>query len=459
MPANLTDNYVANTYKGVLHANGEELPAEAKVQVYDGAGNATALKLGVLGADCMSLSAYGLTANDFKYPDTPGDQYSIVCQTSNNLTGINNLELLGVQEIFCNASVGDSYSRSGENIVPIPLVECGIVKDVNEVAVSAITKADGGADIDQTGEFSITKVAAKGGIITTLTLSQISRPINPNLLINAQGIINQRQIAANTALNQEWNPQNYFIDRWKSNSGVVINWNLTSNINRNAITMVAPAGGISQIIEKINIVPGSHVLSWTGTAAASIFENDVLKATGSGGTGSIKTLSVNLGGGGDVRITFANGTVSLPKFERGSIRTEFDYRSFGSELQLCQRYFSKTYPYAVRPQTANRDGSIMHHGIEPINPTAHNMQWRYPVEVTSNVIVYSFNPLTAENPNRFAVLGQLDSDRLTDIRSHTCTVSYGTSSVLAIQRTSGADNLYPNGVRVSTAHFVVDAEL
>jgi predicted acylesterase/phospholipase RssA len=45
-PANLTDNYVANTYKGVLHVNGEELPADTKVQVYDGAGNETAIKIG-----------------------------------------------------------------------------------------------------------------------------------------------------------------------------------------------------------------------------------------------------------------------------------------------------------------------------------------------------------------------------------------------------------------------------
>ena len=100
MPSNLTDNYVANTYKGVLHVNGEELPADAKVQVYDGAGNETAIKIGNNGIDCLSLSALGLTANDFKYPDVPGNQFSVLCQTSTNTEGkINILELKNIKEV------------------------------------------------------------------------------------------------------------------------------------------------------------------------------------------------------------------------------------------------------------------------------------------------------------------------------------------------------------------------
>ncbi|MGA1047426.1 MAG: hypothetical protein ACO3UU_05410, partial [Minisyncoccia bacterium] len=105
-------------------------------------------------------------------------------------------------------------------------------------------------------------------------------------------------------------------------------------------------------------------------------ENNNDKVTGTGGSGSVKQLSVNLVGDGNVRITFTNGQFSLPKFERG-IRTEFDYRDFGTELLLCQRYFNKTYSYNVRPGRQSTDGRIIAHTTEPITPTFHNGGWRY----------------------------------------------------------------------------------
>ena len=41
------------------------------------------------------------------------------------------------------------------------------------------------------------------------------------------------------------------------------------------------------------------------------------------------------------------------QLEVGSTATDFEYRSFGEELALCQRYFSKSYDYDVAPATAN----------------------------------------------------------------------------------------------------------
>jgi hypothetical protein len=37
------------------------------------------------------------------------------------------------------------------------------------------------------------------------------------------------------------------------------------------------------------------------------------------------------------------------QLEKGSTATSFDYRPFGTELQLCQRYFSTSFPYGTAP--------------------------------------------------------------------------------------------------------------
>ena len=48
------------------------------------------------------------------------------------------------------------------------------------------------------------------------------------------------------------------------------------------------------------------------------------------------------------------------QFESGSVATDFEHRSFGQELSLCQRYYYKTYDYATAPATATFVG--MQHG-------------------------------------------------------------------------------------------------
>jgi hypothetical protein len=157
---------------------------------------------------------------------------------------------------------------------------------------------------------------------------------------------------------------------------------------------------------------------------------------------------------------FTNGGFSLPKFERGRIVTSFDYRDFGSELTRCQRYFCKTYPYRIQPQSAVYSGSIQSHSTEPINPTAHNLQWGYPVELRGpqNVRAYAFNPRTGEI-DHFSIGGQFDTERGADFVSRRCEVARDTSRVLHVRRTSGPTNEFPTGpMRIAAVQFVADAE-
>ena len=44
------------------------------------------------------------------------------------------------------------------------------------------------------------------------------------------------------------------------------------------------------------------------------------------------------------------------QLEVGTVATEFEHRSFGEELALCQRYYQKSYPLATAPGTAITDG-------------------------------------------------------------------------------------------------------
>ena len=47
------------------------------------------------------------------------------------------------------------------------------------------------------------------------------------------------------------------------------------------------------------------------------------------------------------------------QLEKGSTATSFDYRPYGTELQLCQRYFEKSYDISVAPGTATNNGEYM----------------------------------------------------------------------------------------------------
>lgn len=143
-----------------------------------------------------------------------------------------------------------------------------------------------------------------------------------NKIINALGTINQRSYvsgAATSGANQ------YTIDRWRVvTSGQNLAWTESEGVR----TMTAPAGGVEQIIEGSCILTGDHVLSWTGTATATV--NGVARTNG-----EVFALT----GGSNVTIRFSNGTFSKPQLEMSSSATEFAQRHIQQELALCQRYY------------------------------------------------------------------------------------------------------------------------
>jgi hypothetical protein len=143
-----------------------------------------------------------------------------------------------------------------------------------------------------------------------------------NIIINGSGTINQRGYVSGAATSS---PNQYTLDRWRV---VTSGQNLTFSGTNASRTMTAPAGGVEQVVEDVNVVGGTYVLNWTGTATATVDGTPRAK-------GATFTLTANT----NVTVRFTSGTFSEVQLERGSAATPYEHRPFGAELALCQRYY------------------------------------------------------------------------------------------------------------------------
>jgi hypothetical protein len=153
-----------------------------------------------------------------------------------------------------------------------------------------------------------------------------------NRIIDGGFIINQRAYVSNTALSAGV----YAHDRWKAGSGGCTYTFTQGSLGVNT-TITITAGTLVQVIEGCNLAEGgTYVLSWTGTAQGRL----------NGGTyGSSGTITVTgWTAGTNLNVEFNTGTVGSVQLEKGSTATSFDYRPYGTELQLCQRYLPTWSP-------------------------------------------------------------------------------------------------------------------
>ena len=181
------------------------------------------------------------------------------------------------------------------------------------------------------GGTAVTSSAAELNILdgVTATASQISAVVQlpgRNLIMNGQGRINQRGYtsgAATVAANQ------YTLDRWRVvTSGQNLSW--TGNAARNVMT--APAGGVAQVIEGLNVVGGTYTINWTGTATCTV-----------AGVARAKGAVFTLTAGTSTTVRFTGGTFTDVQLEAGSIPTAYGWTPYSEELALCQRYFQSLF--------------------------------------------------------------------------------------------------------------------
>lgn len=101
--------------------------------------------------------------------------------------------------------------------------------------------------------------------------------------------------------------------------------------------------------------------TWTTNNGAGLYLDFVFVA-GSNQYGTADTWTVGTGegvsGASASWVTSTNATFYITgvQLEKGSTATSFEYRPYGQELALCQRYFQKSYNVGVAPGTATDAG-------------------------------------------------------------------------------------------------------
>lgn len=148
-----------------------------------------------------------------------------------------------------------------------------------------------------------------------------------NRIIDGGFILNQRGYVSGTSLSAG----TYAHDRWKAGSG-----GCTYTFTQGALgvntTITITAGTLVQVIEGCNLAEGgTYVLSWTGTAQGR------LNGGSYGASGSV--VITGWTAGTNLNVEFNTGTLGSVQLEKGSTATSFDYRPYGTELALCQRYY------------------------------------------------------------------------------------------------------------------------
>jgi hypothetical protein len=119
----------------------------------------------------------------------------------------------------------------------------------------------------------------------------------------------------------------------------------------------------------INIGSGSSVSGTAGAWAAGTFVS---------ATGATSVVGTN-------GATFYITGVQL---EVGTQATSFEYRQYTTELQLCQRYYAKTFPQTVAP--ANGLGETYYFGYTPNSANPITI-WKFPVTMRGSPTVTLFN--------------------------------------------------------------------
>lgn len=158
---------------------------------------------------------------------------------------------------------------------------------------------------------------------------------------------------------------------------------------------------VSETWEKtvINIPASPAAGAWSYGSGSGLIVNFALMS-GSGyfapvlntwGTGNFFTASTQVNGFDAINNNFRFALIQL---ERGDFATEFECRSQIQELQMCQRYFEKSYPQGYNPGTAGYMGpasGATQNGVPNLSALANV---RYCVEKRIDPTVTIYDPAT-----------------------------------------------------------------
>jgi hypothetical protein len=130
------------------------------------------------------------------------------------------------------------------------------------------------------------------------------------------------------------------------------------------------------------------------------------------------------------------------KLEVGSLATEFDHRSFGEEISLCQRYFYTTYEYGTALGTSTLNGTTDAISQGGTNRPVWTERFYNKMRTTPSLTFYSGNTGTS---------GKVYSNIDGDINGGSFGVSSSSFKWYAAGTTTSGAEVY--------AHWTADAEL
>ena len=148
--------------------------------------------------------------------------------------------------------------------------------------------------------------------------------------------------------------------------------------------------------------------------------------------------------------------IAQVQLEEGSVATPFELRPIGTELSLCQRYYTKSFDLSTKPQANIAPGYL---GIdEVINPPSgniHGARMLFPVRMRSTPVVTFYNPFANTSLNTIYI--SEDNDNTASISSYDAGETGVSAVELAGISWSGTEPIL--GRRVAFWQYTANAEL
>jgi hypothetical protein len=197
------------------------------------------------------------------------------------------------------------------------------------------------------------------------------------------------------------------------------------------------------------IITGDTTGTWVGATngAGIIFQLGLGVGSTYSGTAGAWVGANYFSATGATSVVGTNGAtfyITGVQLEKGSTVTSFDYRPYGTELNLCQRYFSKTYQIETAVGTSTTAGC---YGVIASGSTAligGGNKWPVQMRATPTVTIYSQIGTSA----KLSASGAIDTGSGVAIETPS---QFGAVGIFASGGFTGATWYY--------GHFAANAEL
>jgi hypothetical protein len=199
-------------------------------------------------------------------------------------------------------------------------------------------------------------------------------------------------------------------------------------------------------------VAGDVTGTWNKTSSAGMQVNFSLGAgatrSGTAGTWAGSQLWSATGATSVVGTNGATWYVTGVQLEEGSQPTPFEYRQYGNELSLCQRYFQKSYGITVRPGTNTLAGIRTTGGTQAAATTGYiegDLVFRPPMRTAPTITFYDQAGASGKCTRLLTGTGRTDNQNIdVGVTADSGTPIYSTG-------TSNGSNIQ--------VHYIANAEL